>query len=218
MIKLATKKYSVLKADLIAHTERVASNCHEKAEAALKRWISWARRSQLEPIKKLGTTLKERLAGVVRGMLDGRSNAYVEAMNGMLQQTKRAARGFRTVKNFAAIAYLRMSKLKHLPHRTRYARPRRQHKALPATDPGVKFHSKRHRANSNGAAVSCATCVKLNCFVSNSIVCSTINTVRPRRLFHRHRFGQVTRFVDIGAACQRRVVGQQLQRYHVQNR
>src|SRR5665647_2107967 len=35
--------------------------------------------------------LKDRLAGVVRGMLDGRSNAYVEAMNGMLQQVKRAA-------------------------------------------------------------------------------------------------------------------------------
>jgi hypothetical protein len=60
-------------------------------------------------------TLKERLPGVVRGMLDGRSNAYVEAMNGLLQQTKRAARGFRTVTNFIAIAYLRMAKLKHLP-------------------------------------------------------------------------------------------------------
>jgi len=58
--------------------------------------------------KKLAATLKDRLAGVVRGTLDGRSNAYVEAMKGMLQQDKRAARGFRTVKNFVAIAYLRM--------------------------------------------------------------------------------------------------------------
>jgi hypothetical protein len=32
--------------------------------------------------------LAERFDGVVRGMLDGRSNAYVEAMNGLLQQTK----------------------------------------------------------------------------------------------------------------------------------
>lgn len=52
---------------------------------------------------------------MVRGRLDGRSNAYVEAMNGMLQQTRRAARCFRTVANFIAIAYLRMAKLKHLP-------------------------------------------------------------------------------------------------------
>ena len=48
-------------------------------------------------------------------MLDHRSNAFVEAMNGLLQQAKRAARGFRTATNFIAIAYLRMSKLNHLP-------------------------------------------------------------------------------------------------------
>jgi transposase len=93
----------------------VAANCAAKAEQDLLGWISWARRCRLEPFKRMANTLKERLAGVVRGMLDGRSNAYVEAMNGLLQQTKTAARGFRTVKNFVAIAYLRMAKLKHLP-------------------------------------------------------------------------------------------------------
>ena len=39
----------------------------------------------------------------------------MEAMNGLLQQAKRAARGFRNTENFIAIAYLRMSKLAHLP-------------------------------------------------------------------------------------------------------
>lgn len=48
-------------------------------------------------------------------MLDNRSNAYVEAMNGLLQQATRAARGFTTASHFIAIAYLRMSKLNHLP-------------------------------------------------------------------------------------------------------
>jgi transposase len=90
-------------------------NDQQQAENAMLGWISWARRSRLEPFKRLAKTIKERLAGVVCGMLDGRSNAYVEAMNGFLQQTKTAARGFRTIKNFVAIAYLRMSKLKHLP-------------------------------------------------------------------------------------------------------
>ena len=42
-------------------------------------------------------------------------------MNGLLQQAKRAARGFRTGRNFIAIAYLRLSKLKHLPAQS--ARP-----------------------------------------------------------------------------------------------
>lgn len=86
-----------------------------RAEADLRAWLSWARRSRLEPFKKLAKTLTAHLAGVVRGMLDNRSNAFVEAMNGLLQQAKRAARGFRTASNFIAIAYLRMSKLKHLP-------------------------------------------------------------------------------------------------------
>ncbi len=85
------------------------------AAGDLKRWISWARRSRLESFKRLGATLKEHFEGVVRGMLDHRSNAFVEAMNGLLQQAKRAARGFRTATNFIAIAYLRLGKLKHLP-------------------------------------------------------------------------------------------------------
>ena len=81
----------------------------------MSKWLSWARCSRLEPFKRLTLTLKAHRGGVVRGMLDGRSNAYVEAMNGLLQQTKTAARGFRNVEYFIAMAYLRMSKLKHLP-------------------------------------------------------------------------------------------------------
>ncbi len=93
----------------------VEANCAETAQAALTRWISWAKRSKLEPFKKVANSMKEKMPGIIRGMLDGRSNAYVEAMNGMLQQAKTAARGFRNVNNFITIAYLRMGKLKDLP-------------------------------------------------------------------------------------------------------
>ena len=91
------------------------SNDAQIAASALQRWVSWARRSRLEPFKKLAKTIQTHWDGVLSGMLDGRSNAFVEAMNGLLQQAKTAARGFRTVRNFLSIAYLRMSKLKHLP-------------------------------------------------------------------------------------------------------
>ena len=97
------------------YAKATEKNSAMQATADLRGWLSWARRSRLEPFKKLANTLKQRLEGVVRGMLDNRSNAYVEAMNGLLQQAKRAARGFRTATHFIAIAYLRMSKLKHLP-------------------------------------------------------------------------------------------------------
>ena len=92
-----------------------AHNNPDQASADLRSWLSWARRCRLEPFKKLATTIKERFDAVVRGMVDHRSNAFVEAMNGLLQQAKRAARGFRTANNFIAIAYLRMAKLTHLP-------------------------------------------------------------------------------------------------------
>ena len=99
----------------LVYREARDSNSEAIALGALTKWMSWARRSRLEPFKRLAATLKEHLGGVVRGMLDGRSNAYVEAMNGLLQKAKTAARGFRDPENFIAIAYLRMSKLEHLP-------------------------------------------------------------------------------------------------------
>ena len=97
------------------YANAAAGNDKERASKEFKGWLSWARRCRLEPFKKLAKTLGEKFDAVVRGMLDSRSNAYVEAMNGLLQQAKRAARGFRTGSHFIAIAYLRMSRLKHLP-------------------------------------------------------------------------------------------------------
>ena len=90
-------------------------NSAEQAARDLRSWTSWARRCRLEPFKKLAATIKQRFDAVVRGMLDHRSNAFVESMNGQLQQAKRAARGYRTAANSIAIAYLRLSRLKNLP-------------------------------------------------------------------------------------------------------
>lgn len=97
------------------YARAVASNDQQLARTDLNAWLSWARRCRLDPFKTLAKTISERIDAVVRGMTDNRSNAFVEAMNGLLQQAKRAARGFRTSSNFIAIAYLRLSKLKHLP-------------------------------------------------------------------------------------------------------
>ncbi len=90
-------------------------NNPEQAAVNLKAWLSRARRGRLEPFKKLAATLAERQDVVVRGMAKHRSNAFVEATNGLLLQAKRAARGLRTSANLIAIAYLRMAKLRHLP-------------------------------------------------------------------------------------------------------
>lgn len=101
----------------LAQVYEAAANSHsqEVAKQGLQSWIGWASRSRLQPFKRLARTLRAHFEGVIAGMQQGRSNAFVEAMNGLMQNAKRAARGFRTSKNFIAIAYLRLSKLKHLP-------------------------------------------------------------------------------------------------------
>jgi len=90
-------------------------NSAGQAADDLSAWTRCARRCRLEPFKKLAAMINERFDTFVRGMLDHLSNAIVESMNGPLQQAKRAARGCRTAKNFIAIAYLRLSRLKNLP-------------------------------------------------------------------------------------------------------
>jgi hypothetical protein len=69
-------------------------------------------------------------------MTDNRSNAFVEAMNGLLQRAKRAARGFRTASNFIAIAYLRMSKLTTEPNATSHLAARLGQKSLSSMGSG----------------------------------------------------------------------------------
>lgn len=93
------------------------SSAHNSAESEtteLHSWLSWARRSRLESFTYQSATIRERFDAVVRGMLGHSSNAFVEAMNGLMQQAKRAPRGLRTSRSFFAIAYPSMSTLKLL--------------------------------------------------------------------------------------------------------
>jgi transposase len=92
-----------------------AHNSAEQAGADLRGWLSWAPALPARAVQEAGCDDQGPLRGGGARHDDHRSNAFVEAMNGLLQQAKRAARGFRTSKNFIAIAYLQLSRLKHLP-------------------------------------------------------------------------------------------------------
>ncbi|MEN4014006.1 MAG: ISL3 family transposase [Bellilinea sp.] len=86
-----------------------------EAERWFARWISWARRSRLPPFKRLAATCRAHLPGIVEHFRSGLSNAFVEAMNAQVQAAKARAKGYATVRNLTAIAYLLCAKLKHLP-------------------------------------------------------------------------------------------------------
>lgn len=87
----------------------------EEAGTLLDSWHSWARRSRLEPFKRLANTLKAHRPGILKAFESKLSNGYVEGFNSVIQAAKAKARGYRTPKNLITVAYLLGAKIEHLP-------------------------------------------------------------------------------------------------------
>jgi transposase len=84
----------------------------EAADAAIKKWLSWAVRSRLEPIKGFAKMVKTHYAGIMSYFTTRLTTATMEGMNSRIQGIKRRARGFRNIDNFIAMIYLEAGGLK----------------------------------------------------------------------------------------------------------
>lgn len=82
--------------------------------SAMRR-LSWARRSRLEPFKKLGKTLKTHLPGILAAYEHKLTNAAAESINSQVQAAIVRARGFRNLRHLLNVIYLTTGKLTHLP-------------------------------------------------------------------------------------------------------
>ena len=76
------------------------------AEAAIKKWLSWAVRSRLEPVKKFAKMVKSHFAGIMRYFTSRLTTGALEGINSRIQEIKLRARGFRNINNFIAMIYL----------------------------------------------------------------------------------------------------------------
>ncbi len=86
------------------------------AATALTRWMSWARRCRLEPMRKLAATIKKHWNGVLHAFGAAHlHNGYVEAVNSLVQAARARARGYGTTRHFIAVCYLIAGRLQHLP-------------------------------------------------------------------------------------------------------
>ncbi|TCP16328.1 transposase [Scopulibacillus darangshiensis] len=74
-------------------------------------WYTWAVHSQLEPMAKAAKTLKKHEKGVLRWFTSKMTNGLLEGINGLVQASKRKARGYRSTKNFIAMIYATVNKL-----------------------------------------------------------------------------------------------------------
>lgn len=85
------------------------------AEKFFNRWYGWARRSRLEPIKKVAKKLKTHIDGLLSYFRHRVTNAAAEGFNSRIQSIKSAARGFRKFANYRLRILFFCGKLDLLP-------------------------------------------------------------------------------------------------------
>ena len=95
----------------LAFQEIYAQRSHGWGEAFFWRWIGWAKRSRLEPMKAVARTMEKYSAGIL-AWFDGHiSNGLIEGINSLVQAAKTKARGYRSIRALTAITYLVAGKL-----------------------------------------------------------------------------------------------------------
>ncbi len=81
------------------------------AEGFLDRWLSWARRCRLQPMKDVARTIKQHKEGILRWFNSKIANGLVEGINSLVQAAKAKARGYRSIRNLKAMVYILAGKL-----------------------------------------------------------------------------------------------------------
>ena len=72
------------------------------AAVAIKKWLAWAVRSRIEPVKDFAKMVKSHLPGIMRYFTSHLTSGAMEGLNSRIQEIKRRARGFRNMNNFIA--------------------------------------------------------------------------------------------------------------------
>jgi len=85
------------------------------ADKGWKKWLSWAVRSRLAPIKKVAKTIKEHLWGILNAIVLKVSNGPAEGLNSRIKMIKVRSRGFRNKERFSNAIYFHLGGLDLYP-------------------------------------------------------------------------------------------------------
>jgi transposase len=85
------------------------------AEKGWKRWLSWAVRCRLDPIKEVAKTIKAHLWGILNAVVLKVSNGPSEGLNSRIKMIKVRSRGFRNKERFANAIYFHLGGLNLYP-------------------------------------------------------------------------------------------------------
>jgi transposase len=106
-----TRSSSQMEARALGLMDLLQDILSEEDPEMLAWWCQRASRSRLEPFVRLSRSIKAHWNGVVAFMRTRLTNGAMEAINGLLQLAKRLARGFRSLRHFRIMAYLKAGKL-----------------------------------------------------------------------------------------------------------
>jgi len=85
------------------------------ATKAWKRWLAWAVRSRLEPVKKVAATIKDHLWGIINAVVLKADNGGAESINSLIKMIKVRSRGFRNKQRFRNAIYFHPRRLDLYP-------------------------------------------------------------------------------------------------------
>jgi len=82
------------------------------AAKAINKWLSWAVRSRLEPVKEFARFVKNHYDGIIRYFETRLTSGVMESINSRIQEIKRRAKGFQNINNFITMIYIESAGLK----------------------------------------------------------------------------------------------------------
>ena len=85
------------------------------AEKGWQRWLGWAVRSRLEPVKKVARTIKDHLWGIINAVVLKADNGGAESINSRIKMIKVRSRGFRNKERFRNAIYFHLGGLDLYP-------------------------------------------------------------------------------------------------------
>jgi len=95
----------------LAFQEVYAQPSRGWAEAMMNKWLSWAMRSRIEPIKAVARTIRRHRDGILAWFDSCIANGLIEGINSMVHAAKAKARGYRNKETLKAMTYLIAGKL-----------------------------------------------------------------------------------------------------------
>jgi transposase len=87
------------------------------AKRAWRKWIGWASRSRLDPMRKVARMVNAHLWGILNAIVLRTTNAMAESVNSKIQRMKRMACGFRNRDRFRNAIYFHCGNLDLYPGR-----------------------------------------------------------------------------------------------------